>query len=74
MRVTVGGEIAGVSIHAPREGRDLGAVLRNLGKAVSIHAPREGRDRALWIAQYRFGVSIHAPREGRDRPSTPYRN
>ena len=35
---------ARISIHAPREGRDIniGAQLVRLG--ISIHAPREGRD------------------------------
>ena len=39
-----GKECKKISIHAPREGRDLlrGEVLRADG--ISIHAPREGRD------------------------------
>ncbi len=34
----------GVSIHAPRTGRDTGTPWRNYPPAVSIHAPRTGRD------------------------------
>ena len=33
-----------VSIHAPREGRDLRDIENNTDGLVSIHAPREGRD------------------------------
>ena len=34
-----------VSIHAPREGSDIGAGMQALALAsVSIHAPREGSD------------------------------
>jgi len=60
--------VVGVSIHAPREGRDVphgGA--QEAGERVSIHAPREGRDqRRVQHHRLRGGVSIHAPREGRD--------
>ena len=35
---------AGISIHAPREGRDLKAVIFVHTINISIHAPREGRD------------------------------
>ena len=34
----------GVSIHAPREGRDEKIREANVALGVSIHAPREGRD------------------------------
>ena len=33
-----------ISIHAPREGRDLTDTIKNIDKIISIHAPREGRD------------------------------
>ena len=35
---------SGVSIHAPRAGRDRGSVFRRRFLDVSIHAPRAGRD------------------------------
>ena len=56
-----------VSIHAPREGRDVGLREDLAGVVdVSIHAPREGRDKRAHRRQARQQVSIHAPREGRD--------
>ena len=33
-----------ISIHAPREGRDVTGSNETFGKHISIHAPREGRD------------------------------
>jgi len=36
----------GVSIHAPRAGRDIKDIVRRLSAIVSIHAPRAGRDSA----------------------------
>ena len=33
-----------ISIHAPREGRDLHGLRLLLGRDISIHAPRAGRD------------------------------
>ena len=44
MAVTSDGIIFGISIHAPREGRDVFAFLVAVGLLISIHAPREGRD------------------------------
>ena len=37
-----------ISIHAPREGCDLGARGRAYAQAISIHAPREGCDSKLY--------------------------
>ena len=57
-----------ISIHAPREGSDLGyTFLIGAMVAISIHAPREGSDDSVY-AQYLWaiGISIHAPREGSD--------
>ena len=43
-----------ISIHAPRVGRDLAAVLRlQLARNISIHAPRVGRDPASAAAHVR---------------------
>ena len=36
-----------ISIHAPREGRDLHGLRLLLGRDISIHAPRAGRDPAI---------------------------
>ena len=56
-----------ISIHAPREGGDLGVILVCLMRYISIHAPREGGDKKLWsIHAFFLGISIHAPREGGD--------
>ena len=33
-----------ISIHAPREGSDVGQLLPGGADAISIHAPREGSD------------------------------
>ena len=57
----------GISIHAPREGRDrqLQEMLDN-SDDISIHAPREGRDGPLPALCGGYCISIHAPREGRD--------
>ena len=57
----------GISIHAPREGRDgLGSCDDCAARKISIHAPREGRDAAAKRAAHERFISIHAPREGRD--------
>ena len=37
----------GISIHAPREGRDHLGDVTDHGIVISIHAPREGRDRRV---------------------------
>ena len=58
-----------ISIHAPREGSDVGqGVDSDQPVVISIHAPREGSD-GLYSAGYPGigGISIHAPREGSDR-------
>ena len=56
-----------ISIHAPREGRDLHGLRLLLGRDISIHAPRAGRDPASAGRDHRrSGISIHAPRAGRD--------
>ena len=58
--------VIGVSIHAPRAGRDAGDWYLTCTYAVSIHAPRAGRDGVLCARVGTFCVSIHAPRAGRD--------
>ena len=57
-----------ISIHAPREGSDLGELLDAAGsQLISIHAPREGSDVAYTDAGFSvYYISIHAPREGSD--------
>ena len=57
---------SGISIHAPRAGRDgPGQALRRDG-GISIHAPRAGRDGGFTDGVSIAGISIHAPRAGRD--------
>ena len=65
-----------ISIHAPREGRDLHGLRLLLGRDISIHAPRAGRDPASAGRDHRrSGISIHAPRAGRDIDDLiPYAN
>ena len=55
-----------ISIHAPREGRDLLLIRRLCEMHISIHAPREGRDEIAVMFRVVVCISIHAPREGRD--------
>ena len=57
-----------ISIHAPREGGDRFAWMRDYVHKISIHAPREGGDCAdqSVSAHRREAISIHAPREGGD--------
>ena len=65
--VSVAHLLAGISIHAPREGSDgfCRFLVSQLG--ISIHAPREGSDQRGQIARdARLDISIHAPREGSD--------
>ena len=59
-------EFCGISIHAPRAGRDHAGDPHVMLYVISIHAPRAGRDlkRALQAAEAL--ISIHAPRAGRD--------
>ena len=62
-----------VSIHAPREGCDLGGWSSQIDISVSIHAPREGCDlRPLAMSCTVNSVSIHAPREGCDHPGLSF--
>ena len=58
-----------VSIHAPREGCDIGfLVARIFDSGVSIHAPREGCD--FCQVQYQLGVaSFNSRTPGGVRPS-----
>ena len=57
----------GISIHAPRAGRDgMTLVLVDGGKYISIHAPRAGRDGKALQTPKNGDISIHAPRAGRD--------
>ena len=51
-----------VSIHAPREGRDVAVAVVRMFRMVSIHAPREGRDAR------RFALAALAPRFQSTRP------
>ena len=57
-----------ISIHAPREGSDLGrcAALRYL-RDFNPRSPRRERPQAVGRAAVRLAISIHAPREGSDR-------
>ena len=56
----------GVSIHAPRAGRDTSPPATAKQGQVSIHAPRAGRDLSAACRNLPPDVSIHAPRAGRD--------
>ena len=58
----------GISIHAPRAGRDRPRRYDEPHQLISIHAPRAGRDCPLRVAVPRVLISIHAPRAGRDPP------
>ena len=56
-----------ISIHAPREGSDKGAVtMTHEELLISIHAPREGSDLEYLPPGRAASISIHAPREGSD--------
>ena len=55
-----------ISIHAPREGRDVSNIIIPAVYDISIHAPREGRDGRGVDKGRAHMISIHAPREGRD--------
>ena len=57
----------GISIHAPRAGRDHRADPRSRAADISIHAPRAGRDTGGGATCRAAGISIHAPRAGRDQ-------
>ena len=57
-----------ISIHAPREGSELGYHWVSYKKVwISIHAPREGSDLRRLCTAHSPHISIHAPREGSDR-------
>ena len=61
-----------ISIHAPREGRDLTVNLWYYTEGISIHAPREGRDRRWTILPCRASnFNPRAPRGA--RPTTTSR-
>ena len=56
-----------ISIHAPREGSDVGVDVDEGFALISIHAPREGSDTTdAEAGVHLVGISIHAPREGSD--------
>ena len=42
-------EFIPISIHAPREGGDSGALMEIGSIIISIHAPREGGDFGCWM-------------------------
>ena len=42
----------GISIHAPREGCDLGVLIDRETIGISIHAPREGCDNCTYILDF----------------------
>ena len=57
----------GISIHAPRMGRDRGGKPARCFLQISIHAPRMGRDgKTAPPRAPSERISIHAPRMGRD--------
>ena len=55
-----------ISIHSPREGRDVEQQYALYKELISIHSPREGRDVHILPRQPASIISIHSPREGRD--------
>ena len=61
----------GISIHAPREGSDQGALFAACQAVISIYAPREGSDLLGYSDERDHTISIHAPREGSDGGSHP---
>ncbi len=56
----------GISIHAPRVGRDNTSPIQLVQTNISIHAPRVGCDAGMRVLRGRGRISIHAPRVGRD--------
>ena len=60
------GLLLGISIHAAREGGDVGGIAVVGGVAISIHAAREGGDNRDTVFAVGGGISIHAAREGGD--------
>ena len=55
-----------ISIHAPREGSDIGQRHMQPPGVISIHAPREGATGQHYTDTGQDQISIHAPREGSD--------
>ena len=60
-----------ISIHAPREGRDVivGASAPGLPRDFNPRAPRGARLSTVLFLLKHLSISIHAPREGRDSKS-----
>ncbi len=58
--------VGGISIHAPRGGRDGRNYQGAECPRISIHAPRGGRDLVSVTHVVLHQISIHAPRGGRD--------
>ena len=59
-------QLAMISIHSPRAGRDILKRLHELCARISIHSPRAGRDLAVALRPVGEVISIHSPRAGRD--------
>ena len=55
-----------ISIHAAREGGDVGEMDGRKGTGISIHAAREGGDAPCRQVRRYPAISIHAAREGGD--------
>ena len=55
-----------ISIHAAREGGDLGVGAQRECRKISIHAAREGGDMGIISTSNKGKISIHAAREGGD--------
>ena len=47
-----------ISIHAPREGSDLGRLAASAGQRISIHAPREGSDASKQVWARRKAIFL----------------
>ena len=62
----------GISIHAPREGRDHQSELqrREVRRHFNPRAPRGARPKVFSSRSSSLRISIHAPREGRDKVSS----
>ena len=64
-----------ISIHAPREGRDLPMRPSKAVRYISIHAPREGRDEVYgvrWLALEHAFQSTRPARGATETPSTEF--
>ena len=64
----------GISIHAPRVGRDNTSPIQLVQTNISIHAPRVGCDAGMRVLRGRGRISIHAPRVGRDEATWQKQN